>query len=131
MRIVVRDNGSLKLEIGEGESFELVDAQGNAFGLEAAHIQWHAAEGPDTVANGLLLCVLHHRALDRGVIGLETDGRIKVSPTVAGGEVVEQRITRFHGARLRPPEDGQRPGEQFVAWHDRQVFRPAHKQAAR
>jgi len=33
MRIVVRDKGSLKVEIGEGESFELVDAQGNAFGL--------------------------------------------------------------------------------------------------
>jgi len=33
MRIVVRDNGSLKVEIGEGETFELVDGQGNAFGL--------------------------------------------------------------------------------------------------
>lgn len=33
MRIVVRDKGSLKIEVGEGESFELVDAQGNAFGL--------------------------------------------------------------------------------------------------
>lgn len=33
MRIVVRDQGSLKIEIGEGERFELVDGQGNAFGL--------------------------------------------------------------------------------------------------
>jgi CDGSH-type Zn-finger protein len=33
MRIVVRDNASLKIEIGEGEAFELVDAHGNAFGL--------------------------------------------------------------------------------------------------
>ncbi len=33
MRIVVRDKGSLKIEIEEGESFELLDAQGNAFGL--------------------------------------------------------------------------------------------------
>lgn len=33
MRIVVRDKGSLKVEIGEGETLELVDGQGNAFGL--------------------------------------------------------------------------------------------------
>lgn len=38
MRIVVRDNGSLKLEIGEGETFELVDAQGNAFGLGGRNV---------------------------------------------------------------------------------------------
>lgn len=33
MKIVVRDNASLKIEIAEGETFELVDGQGNAFGL--------------------------------------------------------------------------------------------------
>lgn len=28
-------------------------------GLEAAHIKWHAAGGPDIVPNGLALCMLH------------------------------------------------------------------------
>ena len=36
------------------------------FGLEAAHITWHAGDGPDLVPNGLVLCTLHHKALDRG-----------------------------------------------------------------
>ena len=40
-------------------------------GLEAAHIKWHAAGGPDEVANGLALCGLHHKAFDRGALGLE------------------------------------------------------------
>ena len=34
--------------------------------LEAAHIMWHQAGGPDTENNGLALCSLHHKLLDRG-----------------------------------------------------------------
>lgn len=33
MRIVVRDKASLKIEVGDGETLEIVDGQGNAFGL--------------------------------------------------------------------------------------------------
>ena len=44
-------------------------------GLEAAHIKWHAAGGPDDVSNGLALCGFHHKALDRGAWGLEPADR--------------------------------------------------------
>ena len=70
MRIVVRDNGSLKLEIGEGESFELVDAQGNAFGLGGRQVIslcrcGHSADKP--------FCDASHRdcGFDSVVVGLE------------------------------------------------------------
>ena len=33
MKIVVRDHGSLRVEIGDGETLELVDGQGREFGL--------------------------------------------------------------------------------------------------
>ncbi len=33
MRIVVRDSGSLRVEVGEGEELELVDGAGQPFGL--------------------------------------------------------------------------------------------------
>jgi len=33
MRITVRDHGSLKVEVGEGETLEIVDAQGRPFDL--------------------------------------------------------------------------------------------------
>ena len=39
-------------------------------GLEAAHIKWHSHGGPDEVPNGLALCSIHHKALDRGALGL-------------------------------------------------------------
>src|SRR5690606_10149319 len=29
--------------------------------IEAAHIKWHQAGGPDRISNGLGLCVLHHK----------------------------------------------------------------------
>lgn len=40
-------------------------------GLEAAHIQWHTAGGPDVEANGLSLCALHHKLFDLGAFTLE------------------------------------------------------------
>ena len=35
-------------------------------GVEAAHVMWLQAGGPDDVRNGLVLCALHHAAFDRG-----------------------------------------------------------------
>ena len=32
--------------------------------LDAAHIQWHQAGGPDEIRNGIALCVLHHKLFD-------------------------------------------------------------------
>jgi hypothetical protein len=34
--------------------------------LDAAHIRWHQAGGPDEEANGLALRVLHHKLFDLG-----------------------------------------------------------------
>lgn len=33
MRIMVRDKGSLRVEVAEGESLEIVDGEGRVFGL--------------------------------------------------------------------------------------------------
>jgi hypothetical protein len=52
---------------------------GGSVGIEAAHIRWFNFGGPDDLDNGLALCSLHHKLLDRGVLGLTSDHRIKVS----------------------------------------------------
>ncbi|MHB1445630.1 MAG: HNH endonuclease [Acidimicrobiales bacterium] len=36
-----------------------------AVAIDAAHVRWWAAAGPDDVANGLALCSLHHKLFDR------------------------------------------------------------------
>ena len=56
-------------------------------GIEAAHIKWHAYGGPDIESNGLALCSFHHKAFDRGVIGLNNIGdgyQVEVSSELNG-----------------------------------------------
>ena len=48
-------------------------------GLEAAHVRWHAYDGPDDVANGLALCAFHHMALDAGALSISDSHTILVS----------------------------------------------------
>lgn len=97
------------------------------FGLEAAHIRWHSHDGPDTVANGLALCVLHHKALDRGALGLEEsrgNTRVLVSRHVGGTSRSANLLVGLHGKPLRRPLTQNRaPSPVFVGWHRREVFR--------
>ncbi len=97
------------------------------FGLEAAHIKWHAAGGPDRVPNGLALCTLHHKALDRGVIGLEPrsrEYRLLVSNELTGRSAAFSDVLGLRGRPLRPPqEEDLQPDPRFVDWHRREVFR--------
>jgi putative restriction endonuclease len=99
--------------------------------LEAAHIMWHALGGPDDPQNGLLLCSIHHKALDRGAVGVSEDRRILVSQELHGGSQVAALITRLSGQPVRPPVDpASSPGSRFVAWHYKEVFRKPSRPAA-
>lgn len=95
-------------------------------GMEAAHIRWHSHGGPDQVTNGLALCLLHHKALDRGALGLEerrgTGFNVLISPEVRG-ETTESLLD-FSGRQIRRPRTlTMAPGSDFVRWHRREVFR--------
>lgn len=96
-------------------------------GLEAAHIKWHSHGGPDDVSNGLALCGLHHKALDRGALGLELDEsgiRVVISSDVTGLSAPVQWILGFHRQPLRKPPNTQlAPKGDYVRWHQREVFR--------
>lgn len=97
-------------------------------GLEAAHIRWHAAGGPDEVNNGLALCGFHHKALDRGAWGLaplrQQGFRIVVSSEVHGQSAALRLLRDFHGERLRPPlRPHDLPLADHAEWHSREVFR--------
>jgi len=99
------------------------------FGLEAAHIRWHAFGGPDEVTNGLALCTLHHIAFDRGAIGIDSSRRLLISQDVAGGDTVERALLDFSGAPLLGPQDRAFvPTAESLAWHRNEVFRqPARR----
>lgn len=92
--------------------------------LEAAHIRWKQHHGPCEVSNGLALCAIHHKAFDRGSIGLDEDMRVVVSGAVNGGGVVQRLFWDIAGKGIAlPPVKDNYPGERFVEWHRREVFR--------
>jgi putative restriction endonuclease len=93
-------------------------------GLEAAHIRWHQAGGPDIVQNGVALCCLHHKGFDRGAIGIGDDLRLLISADLYGREAAAEWFVRFHHKALRMPHStGMLPARQYLAWHRREVFR--------
>lgn len=53
-------------------------------GIEAAHLRRWAADGPDEVSNALALCSIHHKLLDRGVIGITDRYSVNVSQHFIG-----------------------------------------------
>lgn len=93
-------------------------------GLEAAHIMWHQAGGPDTEQNGLALCVLHHKLFDLGAFTLSERLIVMVSAQAHGNYRFEEYLLAFHGRPLRPPQDPRlAPEPRYVRWHRREVFK--------
>ncbi len=98
---------------------------GTAVGLDAAHVRWWAFERPDDVANGICLCALHHKLLDKGALGITDDRRVAVSAHYVGrGPAARDQV---HALTDRPIGEPQKAfynvdGE-HIAWHAREVFR--------
>lgn len=92
-------------------------------GLDAAHIRWKQADGPDAESNGLALCTLHHRLFDRGAFTVNEERRAMVSQLVVG-RGLEPWLMAYHGKEIRQPqEESQNPAPEHLAWHLREVFR--------
>lgn len=103
-----------------------------AVGLDAAHLRWWAFDGADRVDNALCLCTLHHKLLDRGVVGVTSEHEVAVSSHFVGrGWAAEQLVLRLVGRPLVDPQRGMPPpAEENIEWHGRQVFRqPARSPA--
>ncbi len=102
-------------------------------GVDAAHVKWHRAGGPDEVENGLALCALHHRLFDRGAYTLratsETERLVEVAEGAHGGEGFERWLLDFHRRPIaKPVSETYRVLESFMGWHHREVFRGPARQ---
>ena len=93
-------------------------------GLEAAHIKWRQARGPDTEENGLALCATHHKLFDFGALSLTDLGGMILSREVSGSGEIAERLLEHHGQLARSPQDpAQSPAAEYVAWHRKEVFK--------
>ena len=98
---------------------------GYAIGLEAAHIKWFQARGPDVVQDGLALCSLHHKIFDLGAFTvLPGNHQIVFSRHLMGGDDTKAKLLAHHGAGLIQPQGREcLPHAEFLAWHRAEVFK--------
>lgn len=93
-------------------------------GIEAAHIKWHQAGGPDTEENGIALCSLHHKLFDRGVFTLTEERRMIVSQDAHGTHGFQEWLMNFNGKTVREPIQAYYyPNQTYLNWHVKEVFR--------
>jgi putative restriction endonuclease len=92
-----------------------------SIGLEAAHIKWVQANGPDIETNGLALCSLHHKFFDLGVFTvLPEQHRI----TFSQHAITPDRVYALHGISLSLPAELDRyPNPEYLVWHRKEVFK--------
>lgn len=99
-------------------------------GLEAAHIKWFQAQGPDIVPNGIALCSLHHKIFDLGAFTiLPGTYQMVFSQHLNGSDETARRMLAYHGAGLILPQSTDYlPRPEFLAWHQKQVFKNPARQ---
>jgi putative restriction endonuclease len=92
-------------------------------GIEAAHIKWYQAGGPDEEENGIALCSLHHKLFDRGVFTISNSSQMIVSQD-ANGTGLNHWLMPYHGKVISEPiQLIYQPNEVFLNWHVKEVFR--------
>lgn len=92
-------------------------------GIDAAHVRWFAFDGPNTLDNGLALCVLHHKLFDLGALGLSEELRIQVSAIFTTRTEAGRAVYALHDRKLTPRPGAIVPATAHVSWHAREVFK--------
>ena len=106
-----------------------VTLRGQPIALEASHIKWHQAQGPDSEENGLALCSLHHKLFDRGAFTLSNQLAILVSEDADGSEGFQEWLMRFHGEQISfPQRQAYYPEVEFIGWHVKEVFKGDYRE---
>ena len=97
--------------------------------LEAAHIKWKQAGGPDKETNGIALCSLHHKLFDRGAFTLSEQMQIMVSDRANGHCGFDEWLMRFHRKILTAPQKIiYVPDQAFMKWHVKEVFQGEYRE---
>ena len=97
--------------------------------LDACHIKWQKAGGPDEAVNGLALCVMHHKLFDRGAYTLSKQWQILVSDDAHGTKGFQEWLMDFHGEKINfPQRQSYYPELEFIGWHVNEVFQGDYRE---
>ena len=99
-----------------------INTHANIQMVDACHIRPFSLSNDDTIPNGISLSPNLHRAFDRGLICINKDYRVEVSPDLTESESV-YGLRQFDGVAIRLPEKKRHyPSPEGLAWHREQVF---------
>ena len=91
---------------------------------DAAHIIPFSVSYNDDIRNGMSLCKSHHWAFDTGLISLNDDYQVIVSPSMSEQGPTEGMLTQFHDKQIWTPEDDRyHPDRGALEWHRMKVLR--------
>ena len=95
-------------------------------GIEAAHVKWVQFGGPNSIANGLALCSLHHKLFDIGVFTVRpVEFNVAVSSDFDGDGAAVTELLTLARARSRicnPHRPEEALASEFLEWHNSEVF---------
>ncbi|WP_242919475.1 phosphorothioated DNA-binding restriction endonuclease [Pontibacter liquoris] len=95
--------------------------------LEAAHIMWHQAGGPDVEVNGLALCATHHKLFDMGAFTVTSELKMLVSDEI-NGHGANEWLLQHNGRSIKPPQKKAfYPTPEFTNWHVNEVFKGGYR----
>lgn len=90
--------------------------------IDACHIYPFSLSGDDTITNGIALSPTLHRAFDRGLITINSDYVVRVSPTLEEEES-HFKLSQFAGRQISLPEkEKYYPSQESLSWHNKEVF---------
>lgn len=90
--------------------------------IDACHIYPFSISNDDTVRNGIALSPTLHRAFDRGLITINSNFIVRVSPTIQenGSSFT---LSQFEGKQIILPEKEKWfPSLEALSWHNKEVF---------
>ena len=101
----------------------LVSTHGYAM-IDACHIVPFGISQNDRITNGLALCPNAHRAFDRGLLSIDADYSVLVSPYIYEAEDHPYSLTNLKGKKIILPErEDYLPSQANLQWHRENVFK--------
>jgi putative restriction endonuclease len=95
---------------------------GQATGIDAAHVQWHAHRGPDHLENGIALCKLHHWAFDKGILGLDEQEHIQIADVFVAQSDGGLPLESLEDRPLAVLPRNRAIAKRFLQWHRSNVY---------
>ncbi len=99
-----------------------IESSQNTQMVDACHIIPFSISNDDTIPNGISLSPNLHRAFDRGLITINQDYIVRLSPTINENNSVFS-LSQFEGKQIILPEKASwYPSPESLKWHNKEIF---------